>query len=118
MRRAFEAVAVEVEGAKEALLAGVPGPRREPAPLADALSVFERRLRVARDAMDGWRDPGVEEVWVRCRDGVEEASRRAERLRLEAPDMDFESMVLLLGDLIAPLDVFAEADRALGTRGR
>ena len=40
----------------------------------------------------------------------------AERLRLEAPALDFESLVMVLKDLIAPLDVFSDAARLL--RGR
>ena len=41
---------------------------------------------------------------------IVEALRRAERLRLDAPTLDYESLVSVLADLIEPLDVFGEAE--------
>lgn len=113
LRRAFEDVVAHVEAAKDALLAGVPAPRREPVPLAEALHAFEGALGDAAELMDGWRTEATEDAWRRCRDGLDAAARGAEAMRLEAPALDFESMVLALGDLIAPLEAFGEADRAL-----
>lgn len=112
-RAAFWAVAADVERAKEALLSAVPGPRRAPTPLAAALAGFEAALREAAAGMGTWRSPATEESWERCRAGLEEAARRAERLRLEAPALDFEALVLVLGDLMAPLEAFGEAARGL-----
>jgi hypothetical protein len=115
-QRAFALVAAHVEEAKGALLEAVPGPRRPPAPLAPALAAFEEGLRKAREAMSGWVPDEREEVRERCAEALGETARRAEWLRLEAPEMDFESLVLVLGDVMAPLDVFVEAEHAL--RGR
>ena len=92
---------------------GVPAPRREPVPLAEALHGFERELGEVRARMDGWRTEGTRAVWGRCAEGLDRAASAAERLRLEAPSLDFESLVLSLGDLIEPLEAFEEADRAL-----
>lgn len=111
----FLAVAAYVEEAKGALLEAVPGPRRPPAQLAGALAAFEEAVRRAREAMEGWRTERAE-VRDRCAEALAEAARRAEWLRLEAPEMDFESLVLVLGDVMAPLDAFVEAQHAL--RGR
>jgi len=114
-RVAFEAAAARIEAAKDALLAGVPAPRREPVPLADALHAFERGIAEAAVLMDAWRTEETEGAWQACRAALDEAARGAERMRLDAPSLDFESLVLALGDLISPLEAFGEADRALRT---
>jgi hypothetical protein len=110
----FQQVLEAVEGAKAALVRAVPSPRGVPGPLAESLQAFERGLRDAMEGMDGWRTPETERVWRSCRDGLSEALRRAERLRLEAPPLDYESLVAVLGELIAPLDSFEVAERQLG----
>jgi hypothetical protein len=78
-------------------------------PLADALMAFEDGLRDAGRSMDGWRTPETEGAWVACRDALGEARSAAERLRLEAPSLDYESLVAVLGDLMDPLDAFDDA---------
>lgn len=114
----FEAVALHVEEAKAAVLDAVPAPRRPPPPLSDCLLRFDEALRAARRALEDWRPRAPEDVWSRCRDAVGEAARRGEWLRLEAPEMDFESLVLVLGDVAAPLDDFLEAEHDLRRRAR
>jgi len=84
-------------------------------PLADALHAFERGIAEAAGLMDAWRTEETEGAWQACRAALDEAARGAERMRLDAPSLDFESLVLALGDLIAPLEAFGEADRALRT---
>jgi hypothetical protein len=118
VRRAFEAVLERVEAAKAALVAAVPTARVEGRPLAESLLGFEGELRAALAGMDAWRRVDHEGLWRACRDGVEDALRRAERARLEAPTLDFEGLVDLIGEMMAPLDPFAEADRRLGRTGR
>jgi hypothetical protein len=66
--------------------------------------------------MPGWRDQDLEAEWLRCDEALSLVAGGAERLRLEAPDLDFEGMAMVLGDLIAPLDVFEEAERRLRAR--
>lgn len=109
----FEKVALHVEEAKAAVLEAVPAPRRPPPPLSECLLRFDESLREARAALEAWRPDAPRPVWERCRAAVEEASRRGEWLRLEAPEMDFESLVLVLGDVSAPLDAFLEAEHEL-----
>jgi hypothetical protein len=101
---------------KDALTSAVPGPRAPGRPVADALLEFERALGKARSFMPAWSAPETEEVWRSCAEALQESARMAERLRLEAPALDFESLVMVLKDLIAPLDVFEDAARLL--RGR
>jgi hypothetical protein len=68
--------------------------------------------------MEGWRHAGVDENWNACEKALDACLKGAEGLRLEAPELDFEALVLVFGDLIAPLGVFEDARRALGRRSR
>jgi hypothetical protein len=67
--------------------------------------------------MDGWRRADHDDLWRACRDGIDDALRLAERARLDAPALDFEALVELIGEMLAPLDPFADAERLL-RRGR
>ena len=103
-----------VEGAKRALLTSMPSPRGVPGrSLADALVDFEAGLRQADDAMETWRSAGTEDVWRGCVDAIREALDAAEGLRQQAPPLDYEGLVAVLADLMAPLEAFEEADRTL-----
>lgn len=116
--RAFEAAAGRVEAGKAALVAAVPTARVEGRPLAEAVLEFERELRSARTLMEAWRRSDHEALWIACRDGLEDGLRRAERARLEAPSLDFEALVDLIGEMMEPLDPFAEAERRLKVPAR
>jgi hypothetical protein len=108
--KGFDRALQAVERAKRSLVAAVPSPRGvPPVPLAEALHGFEIALRLAGEEMAGWRSPGTEDDWRVCRDALDRSSAGAERLRLKAPDLDYESLVAALGDLIAPLDAFEDA---------
>lgn len=114
---AFLVVVERVERAKQSLTEAMPTTRLPGRPLPDALSEFEELLRRARSGMDGWRDEAVQDAWDRARQGLDEAIRVAETLRLEAPRLGgFEGLIGAIGDLIAPLEAFqgaAERFRAL-----
>ena len=113
-RAAFETVLAAVERAKLALLTAMPSPRGVPGrSLADALLDFETELRQADAAMPVWRSPETEEAWRDCLDAIHGALVGAERLRLEAPPLDYEGLVTVLGDLMGPLEAFESADTAL-----
>jgi hypothetical protein len=116
--RAFEAVAERVETGKAALVAAVPTARVEGRPVADSLLQFEGELRAARGGMDAWRRSENHRLWTACRDGLDDALRLAEGARLQAPSLDFEALVDLIGRLLEPLDPFAEAERRLKVRTR
>ena len=96
-----------MEAAKESLAAAAPRGRSAGVPLAEALAGFEQGLRDASASMPGWRRAAVEEGWSSCRRALEEAGKRAERLRVgEAPE-GYEVLYGELGDLMEPLDAFA-----------
>ena len=120
LERDFSTVLLVVEQAKEQLVRAVPSSRAPGHPLADSLLSFEQGLRDAEQRMDAWRDGALEREWLACRDAIVESLARAERLRLEAPELGFESLIGTIADLIAPLDVFEEANervRALARSG-
>lgn len=98
-----------VEEAKETLSAAAPGGRAAGVPLAEALAGFEQGLREAYASMPSWRRPQVMEAWTACRLSLEEAGRRAERFRLADPPEGYEQLYGELGDLMEPLDAFADA---------
>jgi hypothetical protein len=86
-----------VERAKADLVSAVPSPRGIPGrPLADALAAFEEGLR------DAGRSPDAPEAW---RAAIGESLRRAQRLRLGAPALDYEGLVGVLADLMEPLEI-------------
>lgn len=112
VRGAFEAVLRLVEEAKEALVDAMPRARAPGRPLADALLDFEEGLREASARMGGWRHEAVAEEWDRCSAGLRGALRRAEELRLGAPDLTFDALAFTVQDLMSPLEPFeAAADR-------
>ena len=119
---AFTAVLAEVEPAKAALTEVMPTTRLPGRSLPDALAEFEARLGRAKQEMRPWRVAAVEEAWLACDSGIDEALERAERLRASAPELGgFEGLLWAVGELLAPLEPFEEADRrfrALGRRSR
>jgi len=111
-------VVATVERGKEDLLRAIPAARRPGVPLAEALLAYREALQEARDAMPGWRVPELVAEWEACRAGLDRAADLEERLRLEAPELSHEALLAALGDLIAPLEAFAEAARRVKAGGR
>jgi hypothetical protein len=106
----FEALAPALDRARSVLTESVPGTRLPGRPLAETLLEFEDRLREVRAGMDAWRTPEVEAQWVAASSGLDEALALADRVRTQAPDPGgFEGLIGLIGDLLAPLDAFADA---------
>ena len=110
---AFDRVAAHVEEANRALVAAMPSARRAGAPIAEALLAFESAIDAARAEMPGWRDERTETAWSRCLAALEDAETKAEKLRLSAPQLDFEGLAMVLGGLIAPLEAFHDAERVV-----
>jgi hypothetical protein len=112
LRRAFDAFRKtlgEVEEAKRALAAAAPGGRTAGMPLAGALAAFEEGLGQARASMQEWRRPEVDAEWSACTEGLEEAARRAEELRLGQTVDGYEQLYGRLAELMDPLDAFGVA---------
>ncbi len=104
----------QVERAKSELVTATPSPRGiPPRSLAEALIDFELALADASTAMPGWRTDETARPWEACRRAIDLSLAEAERLRLEAPPLDYEGLVAVLADLIAPLDAFDDAERSI-----
>jgi hypothetical protein len=107
----------EIEEAKAILVSAAPRGRAAPLPVAEALGGFEAGLAEAADSLNGWRVPEVEDEWMRSRAGINEALRRAERLRLEGSPRGYEELADELAGILEPLEVLAatlERFRGLG----
>ena len=112
----FEAAAASVQAAKDALLAAVPRGRTAGAPLAEALAGFEDHLRAALGEVAVSGEPEIEEDWRRCREALSESLRAAERLRLEESPEGYEELYAVLGEILDPLEIFADVERRLQRR--
>jgi hypothetical protein len=109
--RAFLETLEPLERGKGALTASVPGTRLPGRPLAETLLEFELGLGEARERMPGWRVPELEDVWIAADEAIDRCASMSEQLRLEADVPEgFEALIGTIGDLMAPLDVFGEAD--------
>ena len=107
---AFGSIVAVLERAKAALTESVSGSRLPGRPLAETLLEFEEGLREVDARMRGWRVPELEDVWLAAAAGLAQARRLAARVRLEAAEpVGFEGLIGLIGDLLAPLEVFAQA---------
>jgi hypothetical protein len=119
---AFAVTLIAIGRAKDALLASVPTTRIAGRPLAASLVDFESALADAASTMGAWHDAHVDAAWRSAADGLAAARALAERVRLEAEMPEgFEALVGTIGDLLAPLDAFEEAEerfRALRRWGR
>ena len=117
---AFRRVLDQIEPAKAALTEVMPTTRSPGRSLPDALLEFEEGIARARVLMPEWRATAVEPAWVACDQGIDEALRRARRLREEAPELGgFEGLIWAVEELLGPLEVFAAAAsrfRELGAR--
>ena len=123
LRAAGEAFGVAlsaVERAKASLVGVVRSGRAPGAPLAEALAGFDVGLAEADAATPAWRTALLDEEWRACRAGIDQARRRAERLRLsDGAPAAYEELVGVLAELLDPLEPFegtAVRLRRLGVR--
>lgn len=106
----FLASLAHVEAAKDSIVGAVPAARHPGRPLAEALFGFDEGITNASASMPDWRSPEVEPEWVACEAGLAEAAGRSEALRLQAPDLGFESLLAAVERLLAPLEAFEAAE--------
>lgn len=109
---AFRATVDPLERGKAALTESVPGTRLPGRPLAETLLEFEESLREAETGMAAWRAPDVAQVWEACGEAIRTCLAMAERMRLDAEMPEgFEALIGTIGDLMAPLEAFEDAER-------
>jgi hypothetical protein len=117
-QRAFEFTLRLVEDAKSSLVLSVRSGRIQGVPLASALAAFEEGLGEASDSMPPWRRAETEEHWLACEGALGESLRRAGDLRMERSPEIYEELIGEVGELLDPLDVFADASTAVRALGR
>jgi hypothetical protein len=88
-------------------------------PLADAVAGFESALAEAAVELAGLSrtSPQHGDAWAACEEGVAEARRRAERLRLEGNPHGYEELIREFDRLLEPLEVVARTARTARTAG-
>jgi hypothetical protein len=116
VRSAFDAVAALVDAAQRALLAAVPTSRDPGIPLGEALGHFSRALDSLEAAMPSWRDEQVAHEWTKCSEALAEARAQAGTLRLSDDNLTFEQLNARIGDILYPLESFADVERDLRRR--
>jgi hypothetical protein len=116
VRRGFAVAAGLVEGAQRALIAAIPTSRDPGVPLAEALDAFLERLDEIVGTMQAWQDDRVAHEWTICAKGVHEARAQAELLRAEQTELTFEQLNARVGDVLYPLEAFADVERDLRRR--
>lgn len=107
-REAFRRVAAELDAAQRTLLASVPTARDPGGPLADALDGFLAGIARVEALMPSWRMPKTESLWQRCSEALTAARTEAQSLK-QSQTLDFEALNARLGDVISPLEEFADA---------
>jgi hypothetical protein len=106
----FLEAAGHVDAAPRALLSAIPTSRDAGAPLAEALARFSAHLADAEASLGKWEDePNRNE----CLRAAGAARAEAERLRLHPGALEFEALNARVGDVLHPLEVFADTERAL-----
>lgn len=113
LRAAFAVVGGSIDAAQRGLLAAIPTARDPGVPLAQGLAEFARNLDEAEEAMPAWRHERTSEAWGACERALAEARAEAERLRLQREDLGFEDLNVRVGDVLHPLERFADAERAV-----
>ncbi|MDQ4130297.1 MAG: hypothetical protein M3133_04800 [Actinomycetota bacterium] len=115
----FVACAEIIEGGRRHLLGTLPAGRVEPAPVEVGLEALAHAIDESRAIMDVWRLPEVAGAWSRCSralDEVAEALPAAQRVAATADEL--EDLLDAVHEVVEPLAVFGEAERAWRKRWR
>lgn len=108
-----------IEGGRRRLLATLPKGRVEPAPVGIGLDAVAAAIDDARAWMDGWRIEELADQWEDCRDAMDEAESAVPHAReIAASTGELEDLLGAVEDVVAPLDAFADAERAWRRRWR
>lgn len=102
-----------IEAGRRVLLGTLPTGRVEPAPVAVGVDALRQSLEDVRAWMPAWRLPQLAEDWDECAAAVDEAETQCDELLQVAADTDeLEELLEAVGEVVAPLDAFADAERA------
>lgn len=108
--QALRTVVDHIEAAKDVMTSTVPTTRMPGTPLPDALLELDEHLGQAKELMNAWRHPEVENEWRACDDAIDESLRRSRKLREDGPDLGgFEGLIWAVDQVLAPLEAFEAA---------
>lgn len=116
---AFLDCAEVIEGGRRILLGTLPTGRVEPAPVAVGIDALRRALEDARAWMDRWKVDELIDEWRDCHGAMDESEENLEMvLEVAATTDELEELLGAVEEVIAPLDTFADAERAWRRRWR
>lgn len=116
---AFLDCAQAIEAGRRVLLGTLPTGRVEPAPVAVGVEAVARAVEDARAWMPQWKLPEVEPEWEDCAAALDEAAEALTGVPEVAASTDeLEELLEAVGKVVAPLDAFADAERAWRRRWR
>lgn len=102
-----------IEAGRRVLLGTLPTGRVEPAPVAVGADALRDALEDVREWMPGWRLPEIEQDWADCVAAIDESEAELATLRQVAAETgELEDLLEAVGGVVAPLDRFADAERA------
>ncbi len=108
-----------IEGGRRRLLATLPKGRVEPAPIGVGLGAVAGAIEDARGWMDGWYADALVDAWEECQAALDEAEEAIPRAQeVAASTGELEELLGAVEDVVAPLDAFADAERAWRQRWR
>lgn len=111
--QAFLDCAAVIEGGRRTLLGTLPVGRVEHTPIGLGVDAMAAALEDAEGWMDGWRVDGLEDEWQDCLDAMHEARGNLDEVRSVAAETDeLEELQEAIGEVIAPLDAFADAEQS------
>lgn len=111
--QAFLDCAQVIEGGRRTLLGTMPVGRVEPTPVGLGVDAMAAALDDAEAWMDDWRVEPLEDDWQDCVQAMQEAREHLDEVRAVAADTDeLEELQEAVGEVIEPLDAFADAERS------
>lgn len=110
---AFLDCAQTIEAGRRVLLGTLPTGRVEPAPVAVGVEAMERALADCAGWMPAWKLPELADDWEDCQTAMTEARQHLDEvLEVAASTSELEELLEAVGDVVAPLDAFADAEQA------
>lgn len=110
---AFLDCAQAIEAGRRVLLGTLPTGRVEPAPVAVGVDALAQSLQDVRAWMPAWRLSQIAAEWEDCVGALEEAETHLVRVReVAAATSELEELLEAVSEVVAPLDAFADAERA------
>lgn len=117
--QAFLDCAAVIEGGRRRLLGTMPVGRVEPTPVGLGADAMAAALDDAEGWMDDWRVESLQDAWRDCSEAMDEArANLAEVREVAAETTELEELQEAVGEVVAPLDAFADAEQAWRRRWR